>query len=256
MLSQYLRSPLPLLATGFRFWRQHGGHVRRARTLCQYADGLRLHQATRWEERSLRIYRRSIRTLGQLGGPQAAEPDPALAAHRALRRAHESYRALLAVLAGWAVLLATVALLVSTAAIALSPRLRMKLFPRDLAAGRPWVASSQDLGLPISGTGPASDSTVFFHTTAMRDPSVEIDLGDEHLIRAIRVDNRTDCCQDRALPLDVEVWDGSAWHLIAQRRAAFSVWKHDVVPVRARRIRFHRLGTGYFHLKRVSVYGE
>ncbi|MBN2574817.1 MAG: hypothetical protein JXP73_09650 [Deltaproteobacteria bacterium] len=256
MLSQYFRSPLPLLAGGFRFWRQRGSHVRRAGVLCQYADGLRLHRAARWEERAPRIYRRSIRTLGELALPPAEVTDPGVAAHQALRRAREPYRALLSALAGWAVLLTTTALLVSTVAIALSPRLRAKLFPRDLAVGRPWVASGHDLGLPASGTGPSSDGPAFFHTTVMQDPSVEIDLGDEHLVRAVRVDNRADCCQERALPLNVEAWDGSAWRLIAQRRSAFTVWRHDVAPVRARRIRFRRLGTGYFHLKRVSIYGE
>jgi hypothetical protein len=70
------------------------------------------------------------------------------------------------------------------------------------------------------------------------------------------VDNRTDCCQERALPLNFEIFDGKGWRLVAQRRAAFSVWKVDVAPVRARRVRFRRPGTGYFHLKRVSVYGQ
>jgi len=257
MLTQYLRSPLPLLTSGLRFWRQHGRRGRRARALRQCADGLRLQQVAGWQPRSRRLYRRSIQTLGELGGPPApADLEPALAAQLAARHASEPYRALLRSLVAWAIVLAAVAVLAYAVAVAVSPRLRARLFPRDLAAGRPWVASSSDLGLPASGVGPAADGTVFFHTTVMKEPTVEIDLGGEHLIRAVRVDNRTDCCGDRALPLNVEVWDGTAWRLIAQRRAAFSVWKTEVAPVRAQRIRLRRLGTAYFHLNRVSVYGE
>jgi hypothetical protein len=137
-----------------------------------------------------------------------------------------------------------------------SSTVRARLFPRDLAAGRPWTASNADLGLPGSGVGPASEGPLFFHTSVLHDPWVEIDLGDEHVIRSVRVANRTDCCAERALPLNVEIFDGKGWRLVAQRRTAFSVWTDDIGPVRARRIRLLRPGTAYFHLKSIQVFGQ
>ena len=256
-LRQALRSPLPALAGGFRFWWQQGARIRRARALCQCGDGLRLRRPPGWERRSLRLYRQSVHLLADLAGTsEGIAEDPALAARRALRRATVPYRACLAGLVRWAVLLATATLLLLLAGSALSAGFRARLFPRDLAAGRPWDAGTGDLGLPANGVGPQSDGPLFFHTRLVQNPALAIDLGGEHVIRSVLVENRADCCQERALPLNVEIWNGSAWQLIAQRRAAFNVWKYDVGPVRASKIRFRHPGTDYFHLKRVSVYGQ
>jgi hypothetical protein len=148
------------------------------------------------------------------------------------------------------------ALLVVLTGSAPSPGFRARLFPRDLAAGRPWDAGTGDLGLPASGVGPASDGPLFFHTREVQNPALEIDLGGEHVTRSVLVENRADCCQERALPLNVEIWTGNAWRLIAQRHAAFKVWKYDVGPVRASKIRFRHPGFNYLHLKRISVYGQ
>jgi len=246
-----------VLAGGFRFWRQHGARVRRARALCQCGDGLRLRRPRDWQARSLRLYRRSVQTLGDLAGaPVEGAQDPALSARQALRNAGGIYRASLAGLVRLAILLAAATLLVLLAGSAISSGFRARLFPRDLAAGRPWNASSGDFGMPANGIGQAGDEHVFFHTKVEHNPWVEIDLGDEHVIRSVLVENRTDCCQERALPLNVEIWDGGAWQLIAQRRAAFKVWKYDIGPVRARKIRFLHPGTSCFHLKRISVFGQ
>jgi hypothetical protein len=258
LLRQALRSPLPELARGVRFWRRHGARVRHARVLCQCADGLRLRRPRRWEARSVRLYRRAVSTLGPLASVQggALAADPALDAHAALHQASAAYREFAAALSRLVAGLLTAALLAVIAACALSPAFRLRLFPRDLAAGRPWNAGSGALGLPATGVGPRSDGNIFFHTEAVKNPAVEIDLGGEHVVRSILVENRPDCCQERALPLDVEIWDGGGWRLIAERRAAFKVWKYDVGPVRTSKIRFRHPGTGYFHLKRISVYGQ
>lgn len=256
-LRQAFRSPLPLLAAACRrFWR-YGASIRRARILCQCADGLRLRRVTGWEPRSARLYRRSIKTLGDLAVPENGPVDDAgLAAHRALRGATGPYRALLKAAIGYACLLVAVALLAVTVGAAFSTQFRARLFPRDLAAGRPWTVSNPDFNLPGSGNGATSTRPLLFHTANVRDPWVEIDLGDEHLIRSIRVENRDDCCQERALPLNVEIKEGETWRLIVQRRTAFSVWSEDIGPVRARRIRLLRPGTDYFHLKRIQVFGQ
>ena len=258
-LRHAFRSPLPALAAGFRFWRRQGARLRWARTLCQAADGLRLRRVRGWETRSRRLYRRSVRSLGDLASPveaAAQDNDPALAARRALRRAAEPYRAFLAGFARLAIALATVTSLVLIVGCVLSASFRTRLFPRDLAAGRPWTASSADNGMAASGVGPSSEAPLFFHTTNSLNPWIEIDLGGEHVIRSVLVENRRECCQERALPLNVEVWNGDAWQLVAQRRTTFSVWKYDVGPIRGQRIRFLHPGTNYLHLKRISVYGQ
>ena len=154
--------------------------------------------------------------------PELDERDPALwsqSAERAVRQARAPYRGLAA-----ALVMISVALLVGVVgsvslACAVSPALRVRLFPRDLARRRPWVASSADPGYASSGNGPSSSGPLFFHTTSSDHPWLEIDLGAEHLIRSVLVKNRADCCQKRALPLNVEILDGQSWKLIGS--AAF-----------------------------------
>jgi hypothetical protein len=70
------------------------------------------------------------------------------------------------------------------------------------------------------------------------------------------VENRADCCKERALPLNFEVYRNGGWQLVAQRRAPFSTWSYDLKPVRASRVRVLRPGQNFLHLKRISVYGR
>jgi hypothetical protein len=256
-LRQAILSPLPTVFDGLRFWRQHRLRIRRARVLCEFADGLRLRRVPAWELRSRRVYRRAASGLRELAPCEsAAEADWAEIAHRALVRAQEPIRALVAGLAVIASALAVVAAVVLTLACAVSPNLRSRLFPADLAAGKAWIASSAAFGFPASGLGPSSDGPLFFHTAVVNDPFVEIDLGAEHVIRSIEIENRADCCKERALPLHVKVLTGDTWQLVAERRAWFSIWNYDITPVRAQKLRFERPGTDLFHLKRISVYGQ
>lgn len=256
LLRNALHSPLPALRDGLRLRSRAGARIARARLLCACADGLRLRQPRDWQARSLRLYRRSSKTLDTLVPPAPPGTDAAMAAHAAVRAATAPYRRALVELSRVLAAAGLVALL-STAVVAMvSPAARRRLFPRDLAAGRPWTASSADQGLPATGTGPSSEGNLFFHTLNEHDPFVEIDLGGEHVVRGVRIDNRVDCCQERAPPLNVEIWTGTGWQLIAQRRTVFEVWRSDVGPVRTSKIRFRRPGESYFHLRRISVYGQ
>ena len=262
LIRQAILSPLPTVLAGLRFWRKNRVRIGRARVLCQCADGLRLRRVCAWELRSDRVYRRAASGLRELIpvelAPVAGDPetDWANVAHRTLTQATEPIRALAAGLVVMASALAVATAIVLLVGSAISPNLRGRLFPRDLAAGRPWIASSTTLDFPSTGFGPASDEKHFFHTAAALDPYVEIDLGGEHVIRSLLVENRTDCCKERALPLDVKVLKGDTWELVAERRSPFSTWQYDIAPVRAQKIRFQRPGTDYFHLKRISVYGQ
>ena len=256
-LRQAIQSPLPTVIDGLRFWRNHRSSIRRARVLCQCADGLRLRRVPAWQIRSGRIYRRAAGGLRELAPfENATEAEWAEIAHRTLAHVQEPIRALAAGLVVIVSALAVVAAIVLTVGCAISPNLRGRLFPSDLAAGKPWISSSTSLGFPASGVGPSSESPFFFHSAVVNDPYVEIDLGAEHTIRSLEVENRVDCCKERALPLDVKVLKDGTWQLVAERRAWFSTWNYDITPVRAQKIRFVRPGSDLFHLKRISVYGQ
>jgi len=258
-LRQAIRAPLLAVAGAVRLWRAHGARVRRARVLCQCADGLRLRRPPSWERRSERLYRRAaggLRALVPGAADAGATADPAVVAHRALAAAQGPYRFGAVGLGTVAAALAAGALLVVLLGSAVSPALRGRFFPRDLARGRPWTASSAEAGSSTHGVGPSSRGPLFFHTLHSDHPWLEIDLGDEHLIRSVLIKNRADGFGERAIPLNVEVFDGARWNLIAQRRSPFSVWEHDVTPVRARLVRVRLAGSGFLHLKRVSIYGQ
>jgi len=256
MLPEMLRSPHVPVAAGIRFWRHDGARIRRARVLCQSANGLRLRRPRDWEARSTRLYRRAANTLSALTPMKRGTSDWATTAHQMLVQARRPYRRLAAGLLILACELAAATALLVALACAVSSNLRHRLFPEDLAAGKPWTVTDSEPDMPSRGNGPSTDGSHFFHTRHVDSPFVEIDLGAMHTLRSVRIDNRADCCQERTLPLNVEIFDGTRWQLIAQRRAAFSVWRYDVDPVRARLVRVRRPGANFFHLKRISIYGQ
>jgi hypothetical protein len=252
---QALRFPIQTLLDAFAYWRRNGARLRRARILCQCADSMRLRRVRGFELRAPRLYRRALRAVGGLAESNL-ESDIALEAHRAVRTARRPYRQ--AWLAAWVVALAlTVAgFLMLAAGSLVSINLRARFFPRDLAADQPWMASNADLGYQASGKGPSTEGPAFFHTTYSNRPWVEIDLGGEHVISGFLIENRKDCCADRALPLNFEVWDGHGWQLVAQRHSPFSTWSADTPLVRSQKVRVLRPGDNHLHLRRVSVYGR
>jgi hypothetical protein len=252
---QALRFPIQTLLDAFAWWRRNGARLRRARILCQCADSLRLRRARGFELRTPGLYRRALRSLeGLADGNQ--ESDLARAAHRAVWIARRPYRA--AWLAGLAVALGLVlaGFLTLAAGSLVSINLRARFFPRDLAAGQPWKASSADVGYQPNGKGTSADGPAFFHTTYSNRPWVEIDLGGEHVISGFLIENRKDCCAERALPLNFEAWDGHDWKLVAQRHSPFSTWSADTPLVRSQKVRILRPGDSFLHLRRVSVYGR
>lgn len=174
----------------------------------------------------------------------------------ALAHAERPKRAALAAAVVLALASITVAWLGVAVASTWSIDLRARVFPRDLAAHRPWTASDAVNGYPASGVDPSSEGGAFFHTSALDRPSLEVDLGGEHVVSGFVVENRKDCCQERALPLNLEVFRDGAWHLVAQRRAPFATWTCDIPTTTATRVRALRPGQGYFHLRRLSVYGR
>jgi len=255
-----IRPALVAIAGGWRFHRAHGATLRRARALCLAGDLLEVRRPHDWQPRSARLYQRTARYLAPVSPATAAAvpgQHPAPYAHRLLRVAAAPYRRAALALAGLAAgLLAAVALLALLGCL-VSPRLRARLFPRDLAARASWVASSFVPPNPLSGVGPATDRhDLFFHTTISDHPWIEIDLGARRVIRSLLIENRRDCCRERALPLNFEIFDEGMdqWRVVAQRRSAFEVWTRSFPAVRARRVRVRLAASGILHLRRISLY--
>jgi hypothetical protein len=259
---------LDAVADAWRFFRAHGATLRRARALCLAADLLEVRRPRGWQPRRARLYQRATRELGRVAhpagapmpavaGPASAALEPAPRARQLLRSAEAPYRRAAVALAGLAAALLAVVALVGVPAYLVSPGLRGRLFPRDLAARASWVASSAMPPNPIQGVGPAtSKHALFFHSLASDHPWIEIDLGAARVIRSLHIENRRDCCQERALPINLEVFDEGLeqWRVVAQRRSAFDVWTRSFPAVRARRVRVRLAGAGILHLRRISLY--
>lgn len=127
---------------------------------------------------------------------------------------------------------------------------------RDIAAGRPWHASSV---YPVAGCQSpkqqCDDSPdYFFHTQEEANPWVEFDLGSPQRISAVRVDNRKDCCVERAAPMVVQVsTDDHNWKTVARRDAVFTSWLGNFSPTNARWVRLRLEKRAPLHLLGVRI---
>lgn len=127
---------------------------------------------------------------------------------------------------------------------------------RDLAVGRAWRTSSTAPGLgcasPQQQCGENSD--FFFHTNEERNPWIEIDLGKPMRFSAVRVENRKDCCFDRAAPLVVEVSNQQdGFRPVARRETTFGSWLATFPPTEARYVRLRVDSRGVMHLSQIRV---
>lgn len=127
---------------------------------------------------------------------------------------------------------------------------------RDIAAGKPWRASSNFANLgctsPVQQCSESPD--FFFHTREESNAWVEIDLGARMRFSAVRVINRKDCCFERAVPLVLEVADQpDAFHEIARRTSSFSSWLASFSPTEARYVRLRSTSRNSLHLAQVRV---
>lgn len=109
---------------------------------------------------------------------------------------------------------------------------------RDLAAGKTWRTSSSNGGCHSPDQDCADTPDYFFHTQQEAEPWVEFDLGSKMRFSAVRVDNRKDCCMERASPLLVEVSnDQEKWKPVARHEGVFGSWLGEFAPTEARWVR-------------------
>ena len=125
----------------------------------------------------------------------------------------------------------------------------------DLAAGKPWRASSSlDTCKPQEHYCASAHTDIFFCTVEESEPWVEIDLGKPTAFSTLEIVNRSDCCADRAAPLAAEVsLDQKTWREVARRHDTFSVWHPKFSQQNARYVRIRALRRTILHLEKVAV---
>lgn len=126
----------------------------------------------------------------------------------------------------------------------------------ELSVGKAWRTSSRYEGGCKSPAQQCAENTgYFFHTLDDPTPWVEFDLGTNQKISKVRVENRSDCCSDRADPLAIEVSsDQKHWKKIAHHQGEFSTWDATFAPVTSRYLRIRLLKQGYLHFAAVHIY--
>jgi|HubBroStandDraft_1064217.scaffolds.fasta_scaffold03588_7 F5/8 type C domain-containing protein len=126
---------------------------------------------------------------------------------------------------------------------------------RDLAANRPWRASSTLPNCDLAfNTCQGESVNIFFHTLEEDSPWVEFDLGSVQSVSRVIVRNRQDCCAERAVPLAIEVSrDGTSYTEVARRQDPFTEWDAKFRPVRARYVRAKALRRTILHFEGVAV---
>jgi hypothetical protein len=125
---------------------------------------------------------------------------------------------------------------------------------RDLAPKATWNANPFWMGCESPAQECPDHQDFFFHTHEAMDPSITFDLHEERQISALSIENRRDCCGERAVPLVVEVSsDGRTFTEIARRTKQFISWHPHFRTVRARWVKLHVADRTMLHLARVRI---
>jgi hypothetical protein len=126
---------------------------------------------------------------------------------------------------------------------------------RDIAKGKPWTASST---YPSGCSSPQQAGekcpNFFAHTLEESDPWLVFDLEKLEPISGVRVENRADCCAERAVPLVVEVSrDQRTWTEVARSNDEFQTFRASFPKVNARYVKFHIPRVTNLHFKGVQI---
>jgi hypothetical protein len=172
-----------------------------------------------------------------------------------LARAEDPYRTLKNLKRSRALRLVTLVAVVLAMVAVSAYQIHLSLLGPDLAARKPWQASSQYPGLNVAaGVCDGVLTDVFFHTQLENSPWFEIDLTRPTRIKRVEVGNRIDGFQERAVPLVVELsLDRNRWTEVGRRDDAFNNWTVSFPPREARYVRLRSLKTTWLHLRSVVV---
>jgi F5/8 type C domain len=143
--------------------------------------------------------------------------------------------------------------------VALSPAVVRKVLDArsDLSAGKPWRTSSRYEvdGCKSPAQQCAENTGYFFHTLDDATPWIEFDLGTNQKVSKVNIENRSDCCADRADPLAIEVsTDQKHWKKVASHAGLFTTWEAKFTPVNARYVRIRLMKQGYLHFAAVHIH--
>jgi hypothetical protein len=128
---------------------------------------------------------------------------------------------------------------------------------RELAHDKPWRASSAfgSGGCKSPAQKCPESPEFFFHTGNEQNPWLEFDLGGRKTVSAVELDNREDCCTDRAFPVAIEVsTDHKKWKTVAQKDDDFKTWRASFEAADARWVRVRSLKFTFFHLAGVRIF--
>jgi len=118
-----------------------------------------------------------------------------------------------------------------------------------------WTASSARRGFRTSGVlGGHGPRELLFYTEEELEPWLTIDLLKARSIHRIEIENRSDCCEERCVPLLLEL-AGEDGHFVrlATRASAFSALHVAFAPRRARYVRLRVDARTTFHLRDVRI---
>jgi hypothetical protein len=128
----------------------------------------------------------------------------------------------------------------------------------NLALNKAVSLSSMDVQVGVDPQGLVDGNRYLmgFHTMPGSNQTATIDLGSPQKISRIVVYNRSDCCQERAVPLRIAISeDGKTYRTLMERKEPFVVsFTADFPKTRARYVKLTALQNTVFHLNEVEVY--
>ena len=127
----------------------------------------------------------------------------------------------------------------------------------NIAMGRPVTISSQfaDAALDHTLLVDGDRTNLGFHTSNGPNEWVMLDLGAPKRLSKVVVYNRVECCQERAVPIRLEVSDDNVnYKKVADRTEEFDVWTVKGLDVTGRYVRVRHLGSNFLHFSEIEVY--
>jgi hypothetical protein len=156
-----------------------------------------------------------------------------------------------------ALLVRWVRILIPVLAVGVAVWLPLRSLGSNIALHRPVAVVTSH---PYFGTDPkqlvdGDRQNLGFHTIQAPNQHVTIDLGSVRRISRVVVYNRSDCCQERAVPLRLEVSkDAGSFQIVEERREPFDRWTVELPGTLARYVRLSDQRSDFFHLSEVEVY--
>lgn len=158
--------------------------------------------------------------------------------------------------ARWARILSAAALVIAVLLVVAS-WINKRTAKPNLALNHKVTVSSQfsGAGRDTSQLVDGDRSNLGFHTECRANQHVTVDLGSVKDIASVVVYNRADCCQERAIPLTLQLsTDGQKYAPVKEQREQFDKWNVDGINQKARYVRLLNSGNNCFHLSELEVY--